>query len=65
MSLRQWIALILVIPVVVIFWVVTVFEILFYPYTAVVVGVLANGRWLGFKEYLDDVVGRPWWLTVI
>ena len=59
MSLRQWIALILIIPVVAIFWVVTLFEILFYPYIAVVVGVLANGRWLGFKEYLDDVVGRP------
>jgi hypothetical protein len=59
MSLRQWIALILVIPVVVIFWVFTVFEILFYPYIAVVVGVIANGRWIGFKEYLDKVVGRP------
>lgn len=56
MSLRQWIALILVIPVVVIFWLVTLFEILFYPYIAVVVGILANGRWLGFKEYLDNVV---------
>lgn len=56
MSLRQWIALILVIPVVVIFWLVTLFEILFYPYIAVIVGVLANGRWLGFKEYLDNVV---------
>ena len=59
MSLRQWIALILVVPVVVIFWVVIVFEILFYPYIAVVVGLLANGHWLGFKEYLDNIVGRP------
>ena len=59
MSLRQWIALILVIPVVVIFWIVTVFEILFYPYIAIVVGLLANGRWIGFKEYLVHVVGKP------
>ena len=59
MNLRQWIALILVIPVVVIFWIVTIFEILFYPYIAIVVGLLANSRWLGFKEYLYDVVGRP------
>lgn len=59
MNLRQWIAIILVIPVAVIFWIVTVFEILFYPYIAIVVGLLANGRWLGFKEYLDCVVGNP------
>lgn len=59
MNLRQWIAIILVIPVAVIFWIVTLFEILFYPYIAIVVGLLANGRWLGFKEYLDRVFGNP------
>lgn len=59
MNLRQWIALILVIPVVLIFWIITIFQILFYPYIAIVVGLLANGRWLGFKEYLDRVVGNP------
>ena len=40
-------------------WIVTAFEILFYPYTAIVVGVIANGRWIKFHEYLNDVVGRP------
>ena len=59
MNLRQWIALILVIPVVLIFWIITIFQILFYPYIAIVVGLLANGRWLRFKEYLDRVVGNP------
>lgn len=59
MNLRQWIAVVLVIPVAVIFWIITIFQILFYPYIAIVVGLLANGRWLGFNEYLDRVVGNP------
>lgn len=59
MNLRQWMALVLVIPVVVIFWIVTLFEILFYPYVTIVVGLIANGRWIKFHEYLNNVVGRP------
>lgn len=59
MNARQWLALILVSPVVVLFWLLVGFEILFYPYVAIVVVLLANGQWIGFKEYLDDIVGRP------
>lgn len=59
MNLRQWIALILISPIVIIFWVFTAFEILFYPYVAIVIGLIANGRWIGFDEYLNEVVGRP------
>lgn len=59
MNIRQWIALILILPVVLIFWIVTIFEILFYPYTAIVVGLIANSRWIGFNEYLNKVIGRP------
>lgn len=46
-------------PVVIIFWVVMLFEILFYPYTAIVVGLLANGQWIDFKEYLYEEIGIP------
>ncbi|UAW61292.1 hypothetical protein K3F51_05110 [Limosilactobacillus reuteri] len=59
MTIRQWVALILISPVALIFWIVTAFEILFYPYTAIVVGLIANGRWITFHEYLNDVVGEP------
>lgn len=58
MNVRQWIALILILPVATIFWIVTGFEILFYPYTAMVT-TLANGRWMPFHEYLYEVIGRP------
>ena len=59
MNARTWLAIFLILPVATIFWVITLFEILFYPYTAIVVGLLANGRWIGFKEYLDKIIGTP------
>lgn len=59
MNVRQWIALILIAPIAILFWILTLIEIIFYPYVAVVVGLLANGQWLSFKRYLDEVVGRP------
>lgn len=59
MNVRQWIAIILILPVAAIFWIVTAFEILFYPYTAIVVGLIANGRWISFNEYLNEVIGYP------
>lgn len=59
MSIRQILALILIAPVVAIFWILTAIEILFYPYTATIVGLLANGRWVGFHEYLHDIIGIP------
>ena len=59
MNTRRWLALVLILPVTAIFWIVTLFEILFYPYTAIVIGLLANGRWIGFKEYLNEIIGTP------
>lgn len=59
MGVRNLLALILIFPATVVFWLVTLFEVLFYPYTAIVVGLLANGRWISFQEYLDKVIGEP------
>lgn len=59
MNARRWLAIIIIMPVVIIFWVVMLFEILFYPYTAIVVGLLANGQWIDFKEYLYEEIGIP------
>lgn len=59
MNIRQGIAVALMLPVILIFWALFAFEILFYLYTAIVVGLIANGRWIGLHEYLNDFVGRP------
>ena len=59
MNAIQILALTLIAPVVAIFWILAAIEIPFYPYTAIVVGLLANGRWIGFHKYLRDVIETP------
>ena len=44
MNAIQILALTLIVPVVAIFWILAAIEIPFYPYTVIVVGLLANGR---------------------
>ena len=59
MRARHIIGLILIAPVSLLFYLFMFIELLFYPYVALILGLLCNGYWISFREYLHGIVGWP------